>query len=77
MAQLVVRRVDPALVRALKLRAAQRGRSAEAEHREILRQSLSGVQPTRSLKQLLMEIPKVGTDRDFVSPRDKARPIRL
>jgi len=36
MAQLTVRKVDPAIVRRLKVRAAQFGRSAEAEHRAIL-----------------------------------------
>jgi plasmid stability protein len=37
MAQLTVRKVDDRVVRALKQRAASHGRSAEAEHREILR----------------------------------------
>ena len=41
MAQLIVRNIDAGLVARLKLRAAQHGRSAEAEHREILRQALS------------------------------------
>ena len=40
MAQLTVRRVSRELVDALKRRAAANGRSAEAEHREILRVSL-------------------------------------
>ncbi len=40
MAQLTVRKVATELVRALKLRAAAHGRSAEAEHREILREAL-------------------------------------
>ena len=40
MAQLTVRNVDDQVVRALKQRAAARGRSAEAEHREILRRAL-------------------------------------
>lgn len=40
MRQLTVRRVDDRIVRALKRRAAEHGRSAEAEHREILRASL-------------------------------------
>jgi antitoxin FitA len=35
-AQLTVRKVDPEIVRRLKLRAAQHGRSVEAEHRAIL-----------------------------------------
>ena len=40
MAQLTVRNVDDQVIRALKRRAAGHGRSAEAEHREILRKAL-------------------------------------
>lgn len=40
MAQLTVRKVAQQVVRALKRRAAAHGRSAEAEHREILRAAL-------------------------------------
>lgn len=40
MAQLTVRNVPERIVRALKERAAAQGRSAEAEHREILRAAL-------------------------------------
>lgn len=40
MAQLTVRNVNDQIVRALKQRAAAHGRSAEAEHREILRAML-------------------------------------
>jgi plasmid stability protein len=40
MAQLIVRNLDDGLVARLKKRAAEHGRSAEAEHREILRQAL-------------------------------------
>jgi plasmid stability protein len=40
MAQLTVRGLDEELIRKLKLRAAQNGRSAEAEHREILKLAL-------------------------------------
>ena len=42
MAQLTVRKLDESLVQALKRRAAAHGRSAEAEHRMILRQALMG-----------------------------------
>jgi len=45
MAQLTVRNLPEHLVRALKIRAARHGRSAEAEHRLILRQSLSHAEP--------------------------------
>jgi plasmid stability protein len=40
MAQLTVRNIDESVVRALKQKAASRGRSAEAEHRDILRRAL-------------------------------------
>ena len=40
MGVLTVRKLDDELIRALKLRAAQHGRSAEAEHRLILEQAL-------------------------------------
>ncbi|WP_420994845.1 FitA-like ribbon-helix-helix domain-containing protein [Cupriavidus sp. 30B13] len=41
MATLLVRGIDEALVQRLRERAAAHGRSAEAEHREILAQALS------------------------------------
>jgi antitoxin FitA len=40
MGQLTVRKVDEEVIRRLKIRAAEHGRSAEAEHREILKQAL-------------------------------------
>lgn len=40
MPQLLVRHVPPDLVQALKRRAAENGRSAEAEHRALLQQAL-------------------------------------
>jgi plasmid stability protein len=41
MATLTVRNLDEELVRQLRIRAAEHGRSAEAEHREILKAALS------------------------------------
>jgi antitoxin FitA len=40
-ATLTVRNLEDDVVRALRIRAAEHGRSAEAEHREILRQTLT------------------------------------
>ena len=40
MGQLTVRRFDDEIIGRLKIRAAEHGRSAEAEHREILKQAL-------------------------------------
>ena len=42
MATLTVRNLEDDLVRRLRIRAAEHGRSAEAEHREILRLALLG-----------------------------------
>lgn len=49
MATLTVRNLDQEIIRRLRLRAAENGRSAEAEHREILRSALAGGEraPTR------------------------------
>lgn len=41
MATLTVRNLDDDIVRRLRMRAAENGRSAEAEHREILRAALA------------------------------------
>ena len=45
MSQLTVRGLDPDLVAALKARAQRNGRSAEAEHRMILREVLAADAP--------------------------------
>jgi antitoxin FitA len=41
MATLTVRNLGDEIVRALRIRAAEHGRSAEAEHRELLRAALA------------------------------------
>lgn len=74
MAQLVVRNIDEAIVRALKLRAAARGVSAEAEHREILREALlAKKRKLASFKSVLASMPDVGEDEDFTFDRDVDR----
>ncbi|MFH1464944.1 MAG: DNA-binding protein [Pseudomonadota bacterium] len=73
MSQLIVRKLDPALVQALKLRAARHGRSAEAEHRAILREVLSGEAARPGFKEVLASMPDVGSDDDFAVPRDLPR----
>jgi len=64
MAQLIVRDLPQDLVRALKLRAAKNNRSAEQEHREILRTALRGPR-RRHLAEALADIPNAGEDQDF------------
>lgn len=76
MAQLIVRNIEEEVVEALKLRAARHGRSAEAEHRELLRAALSN-RPTSSLKEHLLGMPDVGEDSDFEAERAAARRVEL
>lgn len=73
MSQLIVRNIEDELVGALKRRAARHGRSAEAEHREILREALRQEAERASFKQMLASMPDVGADADFVVSRDLPR----
>jgi plasmid stability protein len=77
MAQLLVRGIEKGLVRELKIRAARHGLSAEEEHRQILREALSSPGSAKSLKELLLEMPDVGEDRDFERPEDLGRPVQI
>lgn len=61
---LVVRNIDEDVAFALKQLAASHGRSAEAEHREILRAVLTRPQ-RRSFAEVLASMPNVGSDSDF------------
>jgi antitoxin FitA len=73
MADLLVRGVEDGLVQALKKRAGAHGRSAEAEHREILATALLGP-PRRNLAELLGSMPEVGLDADFERVDDTSEP---
>lgn len=65
MPNLLVRDVDPEIVDALKEKAAKHKRSAEAEHRDILKNAL--LRPAkRSFAEVLASMPNVGEDEDFV-----------
>jgi plasmid stability protein len=64
MAQLMVRNLPEELVVALKRRAAKRNRSAEQEHREILKSALQGPR-RKALADVLASMPNVGEDEDF------------
>ena len=69
MANLIVRNVDERIVRALKSRAGKHGRSAEAEHRELLAEALLKSR-TKSFAEVLASIPNVGEDTDFARVDD-------
>ncbi len=73
MAQLMVRNLPDELVIALKQRAAKRNRSAEQEHREILKAALQGTR-RKSLAEVLAKMPDVGEDLDFA--REQIDPRR-
>ena len=73
MAQLIVRDLDDDIVRRLRQRAAERGHSAEEEHRQILRRALRG----SDLAAHLLRVPNVGADEDFARVDDLPRPIDL
>jgi plasmid stability protein len=76
MGQLLIRDIDDELVRALERRAARHGRSAEAEHRAILREALTVEGARSSFKEFLASIPDVGEDEDFSFDRDMPRELR-
>lgn len=73
MPDLIVRKLEPELVEALKQRALRNGRSAEMEHRTILREALAAVKK-RSFAEVLSDIPNVGTDADFERIQNTRRP---
>ncbi|MEO5761657.1 MAG: DNA-binding protein [Vicinamibacteria bacterium] len=77
MSQLIVRQLDEEVVRALRSRAARSGRSAEAEHREILRHALLGRKASQSLKDALLAMPDAGDDADFKRKKDRGRRVAL
>ena len=76
MADLLVRGVDEALVRALKERAGAHGRSAEAEHREILAAALARPRK-RSFAEVLASMPEVGIDADFERVESEGKAPRV
>jgi plasmid stability protein len=66
MSQLLVRDLEDDVVKALKRRAAEHGRSTEAEHREILRSELLSCAPEkRSFKEVLASMPYFDDDDLF------------
>ena len=75
--QLVVRKLEPAVIDALRTRAARRGHSMEAEHRDILRAALRPAIGKTTFKEWLLRMPDVGNDRDFVRNRRRPRPVKL
>lgn len=75
MAQLLVRNLDPGLVRDLKRRAGEHGVSVEEEHRRILRAALRGEScGNTTFWEMVSAMPDVGDDSIF--ERDRTTPGR-
>lgn len=70
MANLIVRNLNQNIVDALKQRAARNGRSAEAEHRALLAESLL-LPKRKSFADALAAMPDVGQDEDFERVEDQ------
>ncbi len=81
MAQLIVRNIEDAVVRQLRVRAASHGVSMEEEHRRVLRTALLGeVKNRKSFSEMLLSIPKATADESgdlFDRQRDLPREIEL
>ena len=78
MPQLIVRKLEPKIVKKLKEQAGLHGISVEEEHRRILRRALLGPPQKRpSFKAALLKMPNVGKDEDFVRQREMPRPVEL
>jgi plasmid stability protein len=75
MAKLTVGNVPIQVVVSLRRRAAERNRSADAEHRDILRRARLG-ETSGSLKAMLAEMPDVGAE-EFARPRARRRRVDL
>lgn len=78
MAQILIRKLDDAVARKLRAKAAAEGVSAEEQARRILRKSLMGGSPTTSLIDFLRTMPDIGdNDRLFERPKSRLRRIAL
>ena len=72
---LIVRNVDDELARRLKTRAARHSRSAEAEHREILRQALAG-EPVETLVDVARRLRALTRGRRHTPSKELQRESR-
>ncbi len=75
--QLTVRGLDDAVVQSLRVRAAVHGRSMESEVRTILRAAVEASPVEETLKDLLLTMPRFGTDADFERNDSPTRPVEL
>jgi plasmid stability protein len=78
MSQLLVRDLEPAIVRKLRSQAAALGVSVEEAHRRLLRAALLGDTPgpKDNFIAYLRSAP-TGDDIEFPRSQDRPRPVRL
>ena len=78
MPQLLVRGIEPAIVKKLRSRAAAQGVSVEEAHRRLLRSTLVGSQPEpqSNFIEYLVRVPR-GEDVEFARSPDLPREIAL
>ncbi len=78
MAQLLVRDIEPAVVKKLRSSAAAQGVSVEEAHRRLLRSALVGNRPDprRNFVEYLRSVPQ-GEDVSFSRATDLPRQIAL
>ncbi len=77
MAQLLVRDLEDAVVRALRQKAAEEGTSVEEAHRRILRLALLSRKPKKGFKEFLLEMPEGGDDGVFNRQSNQPREVLL
>jgi len=77
MPQILIRKLELAVIRKLRARAADEGVSAEEEARRILRKSLLSDAPTMPLLDFLRTMPEVADDAIFERPVGKQRKVDL
>lgn len=78
MAEITVRNIDDELLRVLEARAAERGRSVEAEVRSILRKVLRPRSSQETFVEHLLAIPVDSMDEDPASRIEgSARDVEL
>lgn len=77
MVKLNIENLDKEIIRQLEQRAALNGCSVESELDAILKTVFSPKPETKSLKNLLLEMPDVGEDADFCCRLDSNRKIDL
>jgi len=77
MPQILVRKLEEDVIQKLRAQAAAEGVSAEEAARRILRQSLLGKTPRKSLIDFLRTMPDVDDDALFERPKSRPRKVEL